>query len=179
MSLPRIGDTAEAKKGLHGFFIGEHIIFKGMEYDERFLAEYYLFENATSKPQQLSVGEFNWIIKRTRTWNELKNEHNCKTTEDLLGLRHAPEFQCPNIKSIVKTATDVHSTSQLPRNWDSGDVDILADKLSSISYDSSDLEDRVNEVWEAVEELRTWGDDWKNLAKHIIIKYNINVEELI
>lgn len=61
MRHPRIEDTAEAKSGLHGFIVGELITFKGMEYDEQFLVEYYLFENATSKPQQLTSNEFVWI----------------------------------------------------------------------------------------------------------------------
>lgn len=62
MNLPRIGDPAEAKSGLHAFFTGELITFKGMEYDEIFLVEYYLFENEASLPQQLSANEFDWII---------------------------------------------------------------------------------------------------------------------
>lgn len=62
MSHPRIGDTAEAKSGFHGFTVGEHLIFKGMEYDDAdLLIEEFIFEDASGKIQLLSEGEFDWI----------------------------------------------------------------------------------------------------------------------
>lgn len=177
MRHPRIGDTAEAKSGLHAFLVGEHITFKGMEYDEQFLVEYYLFEDVTSKPQQLTEGEFNWITKRARTWNELKKEYRVKTTEELFQISSQPEEQCPKIDSLTYTAQNILDYARDSERY--VNCDIAVDKLEGIYHSAYSLEDELEELRGRISDIRAWGDDWKNLAKHIITKYEIDIEELI
>lgn len=178
MNQPRIGDTAEAKSGFHGFIIGEHLIFKGMEYDDAdLLVEKFIFEDVSGKIQHLSEGEFNWITKRAHTWNELKKEYRVKTTEELFQITSQPEEQCPKIDNMTYTA---QNTLDYARDSEKTvDFDSAVDKLDRIYHSMYSLEDDLEELRGKISDIRAWGDDWKNLAKHIITKYEIDIEELM
>lgn len=108
-------------------------------------------------------------------WETIKKEYRVKSTEKLFGIEEPPEHQCPAIDQICNAISSINSSVNGGR-YDSRDE---AERLSDIEYDVRGLEDDMEDVRANVEYLRNWGQEWKDLAKSIIEKYNIDINELI
>lgn len=91
------------------------------------------------------------------------------TSEELLGFTIPPEHQCPAIDdyigAAVKCSLDLHYAA---RSGDLGELTETCDVVSTyVNYLAEDFEDlRVT-----LEQLRVWGQDWKRLAKELIVEY--------
>lgn len=114
-----------------------------------------------------------------RTWEDIKSENIMgATSEDILGLTSPVEYQCDNITNLIKKFNSIQFLSNLTRRDDSDDNEFLRDRLSDIAWESVDLEDEIEEIRSEIEKLREWGQEWKELAKKLIIDYNIDIEDI-
>ncbi|PLR99542.1 hypothetical protein [Bacillus sp. T33-2] len=98
-------------------------------------------------------------------WERLKREGGVETTEEIFDIDIPPEHQCPKIDKVIKTINEVNKQANVGRHDEFED---LKDKLKSIEYDISGLDDDVEELREAIESVRKWGQQWKELAKKVI-----------
>lgn len=106
---------------------------------------------------------------------ELKEQHNCETSDDLLDILSPPDYQCGNIDSIFKKVSIIEKLS----NYKHDDEEELKNKLDEINYYIRDFEDELEDLRTAIDDVRRWGQDWKSKAKEMIEKYNVDIDELL
>ncbi|MCA1021549.1 hypothetical protein [Halobacillus litoralis] len=97
-------------------------------------------------------------------WIDIKVDRDVENSEKLFGFTVPPDFQCPNIDSIIKKIKIVENDSS---NTD-GESDELVDRLDDINHTVYQLESDVEDVREAIELVRSWGQEWKSLCKQIL-----------
>lgn len=91
------------------------------------------------------------------------------TSEEILGFTIPPEHQCPNIDRFIKHAKSVSASI---RDADrSDDIEDIKSYIGDAGYYCDDIEGYFEEVREATDSVRTWGGEWKDLAKELIEKY--------
>lgn len=108
-------------------------------------------------------------------WGKIKDEHGVGRTEEIFGLNDPVEYQCSFIDEVVKKVKGVQKDCNYYRHDEKED---LIHRLDSIVYDIGNLDDEINEIRSAIEDVREWGNQWKDLCKKIILKYNIDVAEI-
>jgi hypothetical protein len=106
-------------------------------------------------------------------------EPKSKTSEEILGIRKPPENTCPDIDSIIKAINKVYNIAYRSKCEcrEIGDGCGHEDKFYDIQYELTGLENELEKLREANANLRTWGQDWKNLAKQLLNKYEPNWKE--
>lgn len=109
-------------------------------------------------------------------WETVKKEYRVKSTEKLFGIEEPPDYQCPAIDKICNTISNISSSAE--GNYLGYGNEDEGERLSDIKHEVRGLEDELEDVRAAVEYIRNWGQDWKDLAKQIIEKYEIDIEEL-
>lgn len=99
-----------------------------------------------------------------------------KTSEEILDIQKPPENTCPDIDKIIKAINKAYDiANQAERECHRvGDECGPADIFDDIQYELSGLEDELEKLRKANENLRTWGQHWKNLAKELLSKYEPN-----
>lgn len=101
----------------------------------------------------------------------LKARLEVKTSEILFGINEQPELQCPSINKIQANIKDgikeIEHYAKALRDIEGGES-IGSDIESSLTYYFSDKLFELEELRNKFEKMRSWGDDWKNLAKSII-----------
>lgn len=107
---------------------------------------------------------------------EAKVKYEVKTSEDLFGIIHPPEHQCKNIDKIIKTINGIYKSTDNPRKLEEDDI---VDLLNDINYDLYHMDDDIEDIRKALEEVREWGQQWKDKCKEIIERYDLNIEDLI
>lgn len=110
------------------------------------------------------------------TVDEVKVKYQVKTSEELFGIASPPEHQCKNIDKIIKIVKGIQKSTDNPRKLDE---DELVDLVNDINYDLYRIDDDIEDIRKALEEVREWGQQWKNKCKEIIEHYNLDVEEII
>lgn len=105
---------------------------------------------------------------------ELKKKYECETTEELLNIELAPDYQCPKIDSLLR---DVSAIESLTRHRHESE-EVLKEYLDDINFYISTFEDELESIRAAIEDIRRWGQEWKDKAKRMIEKYEIDIEEL-
>jgi predicted nuclease with TOPRIM domain len=109
---------------------------------------------------------------------QLKSIHKAETSEQLFQIDDPIDYQCPKFDELSKKAKNLYKTSQLGR-YEEDDNETLRDKLSEIAWDSSDLEEQIEELRDAIVSVRQWGDEWKKLAKKLIEENDIDLEKYV
>jgi hypothetical protein len=112
-------------------------------------------------------------------WIRIKGNQGMETSEELLRITPPPEYQCKTIDGIVhgiKHIKDEISESEYEEEYDD-----LRNRLSEIEKIASDLIDEVEEVREAVELVRDWGQEWKDKYKDLLyaVRTKVNYEKYI
>lgn len=111
-------------------------------------------------------------------WSKIKKEYGAETTEELFGFDAPSEHQCDHINKIIKKCNKIYDYSRYTAMDDEGS---MRDKLDDINYDANGFDDEIEELRTAIESVRAWGNEWKNLCKKLMIeeKDNINLEKYI
>ncbi|RNB59395.1 hypothetical protein EDM57_04435 [Brevibacillus gelatini] len=107
---------------------------------------------------------------------EAKEFYQKKMSEDLFGIVNPPEYQCQYINTIVKTLKDVYKSTSKAKYMGEND---LIDLVNDINRELYRIDDDIEDIRGALENARKWGQEWKDLCKKIIERYNIDVQELI
>lgn len=102
----------------------------------------------------------------------LKNKFN-STSEELLGITKQPEYQCPNIDKTLRVLYDIKKeilgyTKGLKYSDNEEVIKIANDIEWSINM--LDIDYDLEKLRKSCEEIRTWGQEWKNLSKKLIAK---------
>lgn len=108
-------------------------------------------------------------------WGKIKDEYGCATTEELFSLNDPVPYQCSFIDEVVKKVKSIQKDLNYYRHDEKDD---LVHRLDSISYDIGNLDDEINEIRSSIEEVREWGNQWKDLCKKVILKYEVNIDEI-
>lgn len=82
--------------------------------------------------------------------------------ESRLGITHMPPETCPIINQVIRGISGAADSCRRASH------DYLEDKairyIDEIENEVSGLEDQMEEIRRANEQLRTWGHEWKELA---------------
>ncbi len=105
-----------------------------------------------------------------------KQKHNIKTSEDLFDISEPPEYQCKKIDSLIDKVKIIYKVS---RGYERMDEDELKSVLSDVSWEFDGMDREIEELREAIENLRQWGYEWKEFAKELIEKNQVNIGELV
>lgn len=86
----------------------------------------------------------------------------CPTSEERFNLPPQPEQACPLIDEVIMGITDkLGDVGDIARNLDFGQEQ--RDLLDIARYD--EFREQLNEIRKRIEDIREWGQRWKNLAK--------------
>lgn len=96
------------------------------------------------------------------------------TSETILTLREPEPYMCGDISEVVVMASRIMEHARNIKNSTSDSSD--AREIFSIAYD---IEHKMEDIRHRVEGLREWGEDWKRLAKDMIEKDSIKLEEIL
>lgn len=104
-----------------------------------------------------------------------------KTSEEILNIQKPPEYTCPDIDKIIRAINEAYDiANQAERECHRfGDECGHANIFDDIQYELSGLEDELEKLRKANENLRTWGTEWKDLAKQLLNEYEPNWREKI
>ncbi|MCP1159326.1 hypothetical protein [Bacillus infantis] len=108
-------------------------------------------------------------------WGKIKDEYGVSRTEDLFSLNDPVEYQCSFIDEVVKKVKSIQRDLNYYRH---DEYDDLIHRMDSVAYDVSNLDDEINEIRTAIEEVREWGSQWKELCKKLILEHKINIEDI-
>ena len=107
---------------------------------------------------------------------EYKKEYNMKTSEEVFDFQKPAEHQCSNIDKLIKMSRSIEKLSD---NVQRLDEDELRDVLNDINWDIRDFEGELESIRKAIEDVRKWGTEWKDLVKYMIQKFEIEIDTLI
>ena len=92
-----------------------------------------------------------------------------KTSEEKLGIDKPLEHQCPKIDKLIKAAQGVETGIRDALNCD--DFDDMRSNVEDADWYAGDIEVGIEELRESLEAVRSWGEQWKNIAKDLINEY--------
>ncbi len=91
------------------------------------------------------------------------------TSEERLGLQEPADHQCGHIdEMIVRAKQALLFSSQAMQAIDPQTV-VQANKETHARLDG--FEQELEELRDAIEQVRGWGTDWKRVAKELLIKH--------
>ncbi len=91
------------------------------------------------------------------------------TSEEKLGFDSPIEHQCPKIDTLVKAAKEIESAINHALKCD--DVDDMRLNVEDADWYAGDIESGFEELRDALDNVRQWGQQWKELAKELIEEY--------
>lgn len=107
-------------------------------------------------------------IKVTKV-DEAKQSYHPYTSEALLGLSEPPEHQCSNIDEVINRVKGALKNCDYSRDYikdeDLSNAESYADDVYHELYD---LDDAVEKIRTEIENVRAWGQEWKDLAKKML-----------
>lgn len=110
----------------------------------------------------------------------LKIKLQVLTTEDLFDLSKQPEQQCPTINKMQANVKDgcneIESYCKDLRSIE-GAESVASDIESSVSYYMWDKISELEDLRKEIENIRQWGEEWKNFAKTFLNK--LKEEEIV
>lgn len=110
-----------------------------------------------------------------KRWQEIKMEKQFDHGEDYFGIDYPPELQCPKVDKLVKALRSIEQESDYGKYDEYED---LKHRLDTINYDTYNLDSEAEGLRAAIEEARDWGTQWKHMAIQIIVKFNIDIDDL-
>lgn len=96
-----------------------------------------------------------------KTLNQIKEELQVKTSEEILEIMKQPEETCPMLENVIGELDSISRNLQQAKRYE--DWDDVASAQSDIDY----LADSMNDISFHIADIRTWGQDWKDLAKRM------------
>jgi len=102
-----------------------------------------------------------------------------QTSENLFQIVESVGYQCPNFDKASQKIENIYKLTQFSRYDDDDDVDELKSRLSDIEYESSGFADEIEDLREAIVQVRQWGQEWKEFAKRLIEENDIDLEKYI
>ncbi|MFJ7950369.1 hypothetical protein ACIQZG_02455 [Lysinibacillus sp. NPDC096418] len=113
--------------------------------------------------------------------NQLKQERGIDvTSEYVLGIDEPPEHQCLNIDEVIKRVKGALKDCDYSRDYikdeDLSNAESYADDVYHELYD---LEDAIEKIRTEIENVRAWGQEWKDLAKKLINETDVKIEEFV
>lgn len=98
-------------------------------------------------------------------FEKIKEVCEVNSSEQLFGFVHAPEYQCQFIDEMIKTANwSERMAASMGKTDDISDAQSIA---HDIEWEISSLHDKLEKMRKKIEALRTWGENWKRVAKTI------------
>ena len=95
------------------------------------------------------------------TLNQIKEELQVETSEEVLEVMKQPEETCPMLESVIRELDSISRNLKRAKMYE--DWDDVASAQSDIDY----LADSVDDISFHVADIRAWGQDWKDLAKRM------------
>lgn len=108
--------------------------------------------------------------------DELKSHYQKTYSEDLFDIPRAPDFQCSRIDKLIKVIDSCYHSSN---NTDRMDEDHLRSTLDDINSELHRLDDELEKVRSACEDIREWGNSWKEFAKKLIENEPVEIDRYI
>lgn len=102
------------------------------------------------------------------------------TSEDVLGITKPPEYQCSYIDSVIMGVKDSQETIQDADyyiRWE--EFNKVEKYVNNLEANFKGMSEELEDVRQSIIELRQWGDEWKMIAKWLVEKTDITVEEII
>lgn len=99
-------------------------------------------------------------------YQKIKYDNANESAELNMGLVIPPDYQCGNVDHMQRAVSDILRT--LDYGLRQGDEDSLVGAIEDASFDLNYLPDLLEELREAIIEVRAWGEDWKYIAKKFI-----------
>lgn len=103
---------------------------------------------------------------------DIKSFCNVEDSELLFGIPLPPKYQCPEIDKIISSLRDCEKEASSITKCD--DIDECQSSASDIEWDLSSIQGDVERLRKEIEKLRSWGEEWKGLAK-TLIEHNPNI----
>lgn len=88
------------------------------------------------------------------------------TSEEVHGIREQPAPTCPMLDSVIR---DLQKAMQDLHRWerDKEDAEALANRCEYAEWHIGSIEEKLEKIRGHVEEIRAWGQEWKDLAKEL------------
>jgi hypothetical protein len=104
--------------------------------------------------------------------NNVANE-NSRTSENILGILKQPELTCPDIDRIIKAIEEAYYIADIKEDEcrDSGNDCGHEDSFGDIRFTLAGLIKDLERLRVANYDLRSWGQDWKDVAKKLLDRY--------
>jgi len=109
----------------------------------------------------------------------LKERLGIKTSEQMFDISEQPPQQCSNVDGIIldleNTSMDIQGIVRDIKRTDN--IELIQSLADYIEHYSSDIDksSELNELRKQIELIRSWGEEWKHLAKSLL--NNIKNEE--
>lgn len=91
-----------------------------------------------------------------------------RNSEGLFCIDEPPAYQCPRIDEVINNASNAISKCKDVRKNIYNDSDISEGEIEEISDNLSDVDSTMEDIRSAIEEVREWGNSWKELAKDLV-----------
>lgn len=91
------------------------------------------------------------------------------TSEDKLGFLEPPNYQCPVIDDAIKIIRDIEKSIHNALRADS--LEEAQSHCNDADWYEGDVESALESIRDACDTLRSWGQQWKDLAKELIEEY--------
>ena len=91
------------------------------------------------------------------------------TSEEKLGIDKPIEHQCSSIDKMVKVAKETESAIRFALKCD--DIEDMRAEVENADWHVGDLENGFESLRTAIESVRNWGEQWKEIAKELINEY--------
>ena len=87
-------------------------------------------------------------------------------SEKIFGISLPPDHQCPQIDKIIKISNDCEKYAASI----SKEIDIVEAQATAndIEWNISEVPLKMEELRKNIELLRTWGEEWKQVAKAMV-----------
>lgn len=103
---------------------------------------------------------------------DLEKLKNGKTSEEVFGISEQPKMCCPIIDSVIEeVATAASNISHHNAQYDSLDECQTALEGTHDIAIWLDVKDEMEKLRKQVEDIRSWGQEWKDLSKELFKKY--------
>jgi hypothetical protein len=86
------------------------------------------------------------------------------TSEERYGIVAQPEPTCPTVDAVLVSIKDAESRL---KRWDRMDLDELRSAADYTEWYLDRARESLEEVREANQRLRAWGEEWKQKAKEL------------